>query len=71
LSITGVPAFLQPADSKQMTTVYLDNGVTGFGWAIVSGGAIGFGATFANNSAGFTAAGNKGVPPQWSLSYPL
>lgn len=72
-TITGVPAGLRPPSGSIVTCGNLsNNSLPEYGWATVNTlGVIGFGTTFANNSAGFTAAGTKGISAGWSITYPL
>lgn len=71
-TITGMPAFLRPANDKLATCTLLNNSLVDYGWAQVTTlGVIAFGVGFANNPAGFTAANNKGISILWSVSYPL
>lgn len=70
-TFTGLPAAIRPTTAVLVPTYVRDNGVYFQSFASFSNSTT---VTFFDSSgvgAGFTAAGEKGLYPTWSISYPL
>jgi hypothetical protein len=80
LTMTGLPAAVQPANQQYALCGMEDNGnfVYGTGFIMNGGSVINF-AKFQvsgtdvdySNANDFTTSGIKGVPPHWNMRYPL
>lgn len=74
LTMTGLPAAVTPTNSVRITSTMYDNSVGVYlGNCHIAGGAttITFAIGSPGNSAGFTAANNKGLVNGWQITYAL
>lgn len=78
LTMTGLPAAVQPANPHVFPSHMSDGGLEGLsGLCLVSAGTITFqlstvvGTVIRSTSASFTVTGTKGITAAWTLSYPL
>ena len=74
LTMTGLPSQCIPQTGAALIACMLqDNGASLGGWAAINSGTgtITFGTGFNNNQSGFTAAGTKGLPAGWTVTYPI
>lgn len=67
MTITNLPAAIQPLQALTTITRLRDNGASVVGVALISGATI----TFGNGIGGtlFTTSGSKGLPGNWSMTY--
>jgi hypothetical protein len=71
-TFTGLPAIAQPTAQRLCTSMLEDNTALTGGWAsVTNSGTVTFGLGFANNAAGFTNSGTKGLPLGWQVIYDL
>lgn len=74
MTMTGLPTqIIPPTVGSTVPCLLTDNGTTNLiGWATVNtAGTITFGLGANPNTTGFTAAGTKGLPSGWTITYPL
>lgn len=81
LSLSGIPEIIRPASWRYASCALRNNGGNGYlGIATISAaGEITFGISLKRqdndyvqaNTAGFTNSGSKGLPPGWTITYPL
>lgn len=77
LTMTGLPAIVQPTNVQQRFTQILDNTTSLMATASVVAGTITFSILdstavanrVSSTTIGFTASGTKGVPSGWGISY--
>lgn len=73
MQLSGLPSEVVSAVGTAQTVKLRDSGADIGGWASLSAGAsaITFGTGINDNTTGFTGAGQKGLPGNWSFNYPL
>ena len=77
MTMTGLPAVIQPANTQQGMCVVQNNATNSHGTFSVTGGTITFGIGTVSgsfivvNNAGFTNSGTKGVAVGWTIAYAL
>jgi hypothetical protein len=77
MTITGLPAAIQPANSVRTTCVVVDNNADCLAETNISGGTIGLRSSFVSGTkvlfadSVFTSSGLKGVPNGFCLTYSL
>ena len=75
LTLPSLPAAVRPTSKVIVPTIVVDNGISGYNPGHARIGAAGtiitFGMGVPSSETGFTAAGTKGLPVGWSITYPL
>jgi len=69
MTMTGIPAAIQPAQPVIGTSLTTDNGGLVLGHYTITAGTATFGLAV-TGSGGYTASGEKGLPASWNIRYP-